>query len=149
MILFLSLCSSLFSWIALRWSRATWTQCLPRSWCLTTTLRRCRSSALRSTTFMGPTASALGMMTFWVGWNAHSVRWDTCVNIFLMIFFLSRNPKISAYFSISTDSGSEKDGKAVATEIRKIRRKVQHYGEFCFRSIVSATECTRDWAIWL
>lgn len=47
-------------------------------------------------------------------------------NICLFIFdFFSRNPKMSTYFFISsTDSGSEKDGKAIATEIRKIRRKV-------------------------
>lgn len=48
-----------------------------------------------------------------------------CVKIFQFfssIEFFSRN---DTYFSISwTDSGSEKDGEAIATEIWKIRRKI-------------------------
>lgn len=49
------------------------------------------------------------------------------MNLFLSVLFL-------------TDSGSEKDSKAVVTEIRKVRRKVERHGEFRFESISSATE---------
>lgn len=62
------------SWTGQKWSRATCTQSLPRFSHWTTTLRRCRSCDLKSTTSMALTASGPAMMTFWVGWSAPSDR---------------------------------------------------------------------------